>query len=598
MNINSAGEKSDEPLRARHRLFQPVVMSLLGLVFVLLFLGLATLNSRRLETTLLQVQANKATSILEGVERVSQEVLVSLGRMEETFGSLNPSLPFSERSMSAHEALAGALTEVARDLDAAQRDGRLTAEGLPDAARRAGLHTLAFLDGRGRIVLESGPVPRELLVQTERFLASGEGVALRLFPAAGDSGSLAYVALRRQEAPGAVLLVLGQEELVAWKTRISIQEAIEVAGWRKGVLYLLISDAEGDILAQAGDVPQRARDLMESVVSAGSQTDAPFTRRTKASGVPVLEVAAPFRLGDRIVGAARIGLDPVEMDDLLAGNRLQIYLSTAMMALLGLLAVAILYGSQSRHHRRLQEMRDRLHQSERLSALGRLAGVVAHEVRNPLNAISMAVQRLRREYAPREEDQREDFIRITGVVRAEIRRIDRIVEDFLGLSRSSRMEPKPVSVQALVERVRTLLEGEAASRPIRIETLSGGPGATVVVDQDKIMQALLNIARNAAEAIPASGGTISLSVRPGGEKGICIEISDTGMGISRDDMDRIFDAGFTTKEKGLGVGLSVAHEIVRLHGGDLRVRSQPGQGTTVSISLPGRPGDLAGGGEG
>jgi signal transduction histidine kinase len=242
-------------------------------------------------------------------------------------------------------------------------------------------------------------------------------------------------------------------------------------------------------------------------------------------------------------------------------------------------------------------MRDRLHQSERLSALGRLAGVVAHEVRNPLNAISMAVQRLRREYAPRNEGGRDDFIHITGVVRDEIRRIDRIVEDFLGLSRSSRMEPKHVPVHALLGRVRTLLEGEAAARPIRIQTSSGVPGATVYVDQDKIVQALLNIARNAAEAIPASGGTISLSARPGGEKGIWIEISDTGVGISPDDRERIFDAGFTTKEKGLGVGLSVAHEIVRLHDGELRVRSQPGHGTTVSVSLPSRPGDPSGGGE-
>jgi two-component system sensor histidine kinase AtoS len=118
------------------------------------------------------------------------------------------------------------------------------------------------------------------------------------------------------------------------------------------------------------------------------------------------------------------------------------------------------------------------------------------------------------------------------------------------------------------------------------------------VDQDKIMQALLNIARNAVEAIPASGGTISLGVRPEGEKGIRIEISDTGAGISPHHMDRIFDAGFTTKEKGLGVGLSVAHEIVRLHGGELHVRSEPGQGTTVSVSLPGRTGDPVGGGQG
>jgi signal transduction histidine kinase len=500
--------------------------------------------------------------------------------------------------MSAHEALAGALTELAREMDNAQEEGRLRAQGLRDAAKKADLRELAFLNGQGGIVQESGPLPGELQAEAGRFLKSGEGVALRLFPAGSDSASLAYVALRRQGAPGAVLLVLGPEELLAWKTRISIQEAIEVAGWRKGVLYFAVRDAKGGILAQGGDIQPTLSNDWEPASESASETGAAATRRVSPSGGSVLEVAAPFRFGDRIVGETRVGLDPAEMDDLLKANRLQIYLSAAMMALLGLLAVAILYGSQSRHHRRLQEMRDRLHQSERLSALGRLAGVVAHEVRNPLNAISMAVQRMGREYAPREKMRREEFIRITGLVRDEIRRIDKIVEDFLGLTRTSRVAPKPVSAQALLARVRTLLEDEAASRSIRIQTPSNGLGATVYVDQDKIMQALLNIARNAAEAIPASGGTISLGVRPEGEKGIRIEISDTGVGISPHHMDRIFDAGFTTKEKGLGVGLSVAHEIVRLHGGELHVRSEPGQGTTVSVSLPGRAGDPVGGGQG
>jgi signal transduction histidine kinase len=474
-------------------------------------------------------------------------------------------------------------------MDVMQQERRLKAQGLPDAARRASLHTIAFLDGHGEVSLESTPVARELLAEAGRFLRSGQTVSLRLFPVAGVSGSFAYVALRRQATPGAVLLVLGQEDLLAWETRVSIQEAIDSAGWRKGVVYLSVSDPAGTILAQAGELPQGEGDRVESLAGEGQDSAPALTRRRTGVGGEVMEVVAPFRLGERVVGEVRVGLDPGELDDLMGRNRLQTYLSTAMLALLGLLAVAILYRSQSRHHRKIEEMRDRLHQSDRLSALGRLAGVVAHEVRNPLNAISMAVQRLRREFVPRDEQRRDEFVRMTDLVRDEIRRIDRIVEDFLGLSRSRPLKSEPVSVHALIARMGALIEGEAASRSIEIRTSTGGPQATVRVDLDRIMQALLNIVRNAMEATPAAGGVISLGLRREGPEMACIEISDTGGGIAAEDLDRIFEAGYTTKEKGLGLGLSIAYEIIRLHGGEVRVHSRQGHGTTFSLCLPCQP---------
>jgi len=119
---------------------------------------------------------------------------------------------------------------------------------------------------------------------------------------------------------------------------------------------------------------------------------------------------------------------------------------------------------------------------------------------------------------------------------------------------------------------------------LRVE--GDGEDLSVMVDRDRIMQALLNLLSNAMEAMPPEGGVVSLSYRPHGKDRALIQISDTGKGILPEEMDKIFDLGYTTKGKGLGLGLHIAREIVRLHGGEVRVTSREGEGTTFSISLP------------
>lgn len=584
-----AGEKERLEAGAVVRgLFQPLMLSLLAGVFVFLFLGLATLNARRLETTLVQVQVNKAASIVEGVERLSKELVTSLDRMGEVYQALSPGDPFTDASMSAHEALASAIIEVARDLDAAQEEGRLEPKELSDQARELNLQSVAFLDGEGEIVQSSGPLGSEVLADAKRLLESGESVSLRLLPEKAGSEFSPFVAMRRRGLPGVVLVVLDQERLRTWRTKVSIQEGIEAAGWRKGVMYMLVRDPKGGILAQAGETPQTDVDQGEYSPSRDVAGRGSLIRRKVVSGAKVLEIELPFRMGDKPLGEVLVGLDASEMDELLGRNRLQIYLSTGMMTLLALLAVAFLYNTQSRHHLRLQEMSERLHKAERLSALGRLAEVVAHEVRNPLNAISMAVQRIGREYAPQQGASREEFSVITKVIREEVRRINRIIEEFLGLARKGDLNIQEVLAGELLDRVRILIEPEAASRSIRVLVSEHGEAATVLVDKDRIMQALLNLVTNAVEAVVPGGGTVTLGCRRQGKDRVLMEISDTGTGIPREEIQRIFDAGYTTKGKGLGLGLHIAREIIQLHGGEITVRSEPREGTTFSISLPGR----------
>jgi signal transduction histidine kinase len=291
-------------------------------------------------------------------------------------------------------------------------------------------------------------------------------------------------------------------------------------------------------------------------------------------------------LRDSTVGLARIGLDSEEVDALLRENRQHIFLSMGLMMGIGLLAIGFHYRNQNRHLRGIQNMNERLQQLERLSSMGQLAAGVAHEIRNPLNAIGLAIQRIQREYSPPgEADSDKEFHKLIFTVREEIKRLNVIIEDFLSMSRRIRLALRPQSISEFLERVVILIQEEANSRRINIQTHWDEPAMVVTIDESRMRQALLNLIKNAFESISGEG-TVTLSVKPHSKKWVRIQLADTGVGIAPGDLERIFSADYTTKEKGLGLGLPIAHEIIRAHGGEVRVRSEVGRGTTFEILLP------------
>jgi signal transduction histidine kinase len=131
----------------------------------------------------------------------------------------------------------------------------------------------------------------------------------------------------------------------------------------------------------------------------------------------------------------------------------------------------------------------------------------------------------------------------------------------------------------------SLIEEEAKTKGISIQLQSIDSVSPVPMDVDKLRQAFLNIVKNAMESIPGEG-TISISVEPSGSDWVSIKITDTGSGLTPEEIERIFSPEYTTKEKGLGLGLPIAHEIVRGHGGRILVQSKPGSGTTFDVRLP------------
>jgi len=222
-----------------------------------------------------------------------------------------------------------------------------------------------------------------------------------------------------------------------------------------------------------------------------------------------------------------------------------------------------------------------LQRRDRLASMGALASGVAHEVRNPLNAISVIVQRLRREFEPREDV--EDYVRLTAVVGDEVKRVDRIIRQFLELARPPQLEKERVEIGELLERAAQVCEPGAAEKDLRLERDFSAQGP-IWVDPDQMQQVLLNLLGNAIEA--TERGTVRLAANEVGNDAVEVVVEDTGTGIAEGAMERIFDLYYTTKAEGTGLGLSLVHRIVSEHGGRLDVYSEEGSGTRFSLVLP------------
>jgi two-component system sensor histidine kinase HydH len=266
-------------------------------------------------------------------------------------------------------------------------------------------------------------------------------------------------------------------------------------------------------------------------------------------------------------------------------------------------AGAILILRDLREVRRLQ---DEVRRREKLAAIGSLAAGVAHELRNPLSSIKGYATYFGSRFAEGSEDRE-----AARVMVQEVERLNRVISDLIGLARPSDIAPRPVDAGFLVRHVLRLVRQDAAHRgvTVRVEPEEGqgfaGPGQPgpgegaprglpegsvprALLDPDRFSQALLNVFLNALEAMP-SGGELSVRLAAAPGDRIAVSVRDTGAGIAPEHLATIFDPYFTTKSQGTGLGLAIVHKIVEAHGGEVSLRSVPGQGTEVTFLLPAEP---------
>ena len=228
----------------------------------------------------------------------------------------------------------------------------------------------------------------------------------------------------------------------------------------------------------------------------------------------------------------------------------------------------------------LVETHQRLVHQERIAALGRAAAQVAHEVKNPLAGLLLYSLHLQSKAEKFSESEASLVNKIADTINQLIRR----VEQILGFARPLSLSPRPGDLNRIVNDVLELLRPQLTANKVEVRMSPDRNRATVMIYEASMNGALLNLILNAIEAMP-KGGTLSITTEAVDET-LRLEITDTGRGISEEEAKNIFEPFYTTKEQGLGLGMPYAKKIIEQHGGLISLRSQPGEGTTIYVTLP------------
>ncbi len=230
------------------------------------------------------------------------------------------------------------------------------------------------------------------------------------------------------------------------------------------------------------------------------------------------------------------------------------------------------------------ELEEKLNQAERAAVIGRLTQAVAHEVRNPLNVINLSIDHVSSKYAPEDERKREQFTGILSSIKDEIARLKYLVNDLLNYGRPSQMAFKPLDVRELMDETVTLVRAQADAQGINIRVEYTEQETEVMGDRERLKSCLTNIVINALQAMPQGGSLAADLHRIDGW--VEIKITDTGVGISDEAIQKIFEPYFSTRVSGFGLGLAVTRSIIEDHRGSIVVNSKLGHGTTFLVKLP------------
>ena len=303
-----------------------------------------------------------------------------------------------------------------------------------------------------------------------------------------------------------------------------------------------------------------------------------------------LKAYVPFRLEEKLgpqVGPV-VGVFEITQNisqDLAEISQFRLIVLAALIVIMGLLFLVlrqIVKQAEVILERRQEEQRaleTQLHHSERLAALGEMTAGVAHEVRNPLGIISSTAELLKQRLARYEPQNR-----LAQIIVEESNRLNEKVTEFLDFSRPRVPNLRPCDLEGVIDRSLELVQPEIERVGIAVDREYHLNGYAQAADPDLLHQAFLNILLNAIQSMPAGGHLTVSTVRRG--EGEEIRFADSGQGIDPETLKKVFNPFFTTKEKGSGLGLPIVKSIIESHQGSIKIDSAPGEGTTVTITLP------------
>ncbi len=395
-------------------------------------------------------------------------------------------------------------------------------------------------------------------------------------------GSAFGVAVGARSFPGMIAIHANADYIFNFEKAIGVQSQIEDLGRQSDSEFVSFLDSDLNVVAHT-DPRRIGQQEKEPLVLKAKVDRQLFTQIIDSGGGKrYLEVVKPVALDEANLGFLKIGLSLGSMEVAWRNSlRAVVILGIAILAA-GILGMAAIFHNQHSHLQEVKALEAEVLHRERLSALGNLAATVAHEVRNPLNAISMGLQRLKMEFQPAED--RDQYSHLTELLLGEARRINSIVEQFLSLARPIEIKAEALPLQEILKELAALQESHAKQSNVRIQVITAPNLPPLTADPSHLTQVLLNLMLNGLQAMP-HGGTLTLEAKTSNGN-FLIAVTDTGSGIDAENLRRIFEPYFTTKTKGTGLGLAISRRIIESHGGTITVSSEVGQGSRFEISLP------------
>jgi len=242
---------------------------------------------------------------------------------------------------------------------------------------------------------------------------------------------------------------------------------------------------------------------------------------------------------------------------------------------------------------RTRELEAQLYNAEKAIVVSRLASAIAHEIRNPLNYINLTLDHLRAGFSPADPQKQEKFQGLTSQLKTEVARINQRITEFLNYSRPPKLEPRLLNLSDVARDALRTVQVQASENNIETTVEEVGGRHTITADAESIRSALTNLVINSLQAMDGEGGKIAIVVASEDDgMRVRIDVSDNGRGIKADDISKIFEPYYSTKDTGTGLGLAIVRKAIDDHHGTISVKSKEGEGTTFTITLPVKSGEV------
>ncbi len=503
-----------------------------------------------------------------------------------------------EKGLMAYEVQQNKITQhlytVAEMIDRLDRIGRLDERQLREIAAENELSNLILFNSRG--------IPEQMIASDSVSLApdtfdakiiasvyTGRSDRRRLgLININDKTRRSFAVAQKRSRGGAIVVGIDSDELLTLRRTFGAGSVIADIDQSPGVKYAGIIRSGLLVAASKGF----SKDSADEWYNIGSKNQNDIKTRIEHSGDAdeTFEAMAPFTVAGELYGDIVIGIDTGYLDLLTAKLRRDILWRSILFLIVAMIAVAgvilrqnyrLLTTQYVEIQRDVQRLEADKALSSKLVAMGELAGGVAHEIRNPLNAIRVIIQRLEREFKPQSDEG--EYKELTSVIRKETDKINESVRNFLTLARPPVLRKTRADLNQSIKNVVTLFQPRAQSRGCIID-LDLGDLPQISFDMELMHQAILNLLENALAAV-GPDGRIDIKTFCRNKK-CTVQIADNGPGIKDDEKARIFDLYYTTKPTGTGMGLPMVLRVIKEHGGTIDLSDSPSGGALFRLELP------------